>query len=290
MPREEYDKLRERCCAELKKEAKSRKGLQAASGATKDVPASTTSNSSTGFVREVETPEEYAKRVAGVTCFQCNNKGHLAKDCPNRARVNATLAEVMPTVALTVNADVIPQKEDPPRLPSRFVQGGRSYADAVTAWQDGQRRVKQEKGSTPMIQEKEKPKGPDKSPTPRWLIPPRIPSAVQHPQVHDKEPQEAISRTPQQPVRDWKEIVGSPTSIGKVFTVLAKVGGADAVLLVDPGAKVQMLDTRFVKLHRFSREDHGQRRKIGTGFRGSYGTSAAGTVQAVDVLDRSDRV
>ncbi|KAI9088008.1 hypothetical protein DFS34DRAFT_691424 [Phlyctochytrium arcticum] len=212
----------------------------------------------------------------------------------------------------TVDAAVSPQRGNVDSPGPRFVQGGRTYADAVTAWQVGRRGVKQERACPSMIQEKESSKGPCLPPTPllagstqnsasSLMIPASASVAItkkkskstlrdRQPQVDDKKSKDSLPGGSQQIVADWKEVVGSPSSIGKVYSIVARVGGYDAVLLEDPGANVQMLDTRFVMLHRFCRIDHSQHWKIATGFKGSYGTSAAGTVQKVEVNARVDRV
>ncbi|KAI9096273.1 hypothetical protein DFS34DRAFT_594777 [Phlyctochytrium arcticum] len=328
LPREQYQKLREKLRAELAKEMRA--------GAAAKTPSSSATNSAPSPVlapptpartyTKVETPEEYAKRVSGITCYKCQRKSHVANKCPGGASVNATIVrfpsaapeEAVPGPSSNPAAAQQVDNEGDARIAalggkvspaSRFSQGGRSYADAVTAWQDGRRRVKPEKGSPVKKKENDESHAPPSpllasdfpmSPSSSGVavtvsVPITNPMSEEtmrqrQPHADDKPGNNLDSVSPQQSVKDWKEVVGGPTSVGKVYTIIAQVGGHNAVLLVDPAANVQMLDNRFVKMHRFGRIDHSERRKIGTGFRGSYGTSAAGTVQTVQVLDVSRRV
>ncbi|KAI9090041.1 hypothetical protein DFS34DRAFT_597837 [Phlyctochytrium arcticum] len=305
VPREQYNQMREKWRAEMKKEGKgsseSQKSLGSAGGSS-STSSSGQASSSVRSSRKVETPEEYAKRVAGLTCFKCNKKGHISTICPNGARMNATLVrrpEMEPSPDADGSAvglqrskvDGEGQPEGGPSPAARFVQGGRSYADVVTAWNDGRRRVKPEKTG---LQEEGVKIGPPLPPPPSTGIPTSASVAIPKKSLkkapQDRQPRAADKKGTSSKPSEWKGVVGNPNSIGNVYSIVAKVGGAEAVLLVDSGANVQMLDTRFVKLHRFSQTEHSQRRKIATGFKGSYGTSAAGTVQVVEVNDRSDRV
>ncbi|KAI9103378.1 hypothetical protein DFS34DRAFT_683362 [Phlyctochytrium arcticum] len=257
IPREQFNQMHEKWRAEMRKEGKGQ------------------ASSSVRSSRKVETPEGYAKRVAGLTCFKCNKRDILQPTVRMKLGLEMEPSPDPDGSAVGLQRLKIDGEGQPKGGPSpaaRFVQGGRSSADVVTAWNDGRRQVKPEKTG---LQEEGAKIGPTLPPTP----------TPQHrpPRAADKK---GTSSNPS----EWKGVVGNPNSIGNVYSIVARVGGAEAILLVDSGANVQMLDTRFEKLHRFSQTEYGQRQKIATGFKGSYGTSAAGTVQVVEVNGRSDRV
>lgn len=147
LPKEQWEKLKERAEASVRKQLQrdgQAPGAPVAPAPAKPATPPARGGSDPGGRKPNESEDEYRFRLG--LCLKCGEKGHRRIDCPAKAKVSAVDGRERKRKEGGMDGEEVEGIAVPEIRPTaRYVPGGRSYADAATAWKNGRVLAKKDR-------------------------------------------------------------------------------------------------------------------------------------------------